>query len=170
MSYANSAGPLRIRTVWSGPSLFAYRFFLDILEYVNNHGRSWSNCMDTHTDLGYLAVTTCHTGIFSWLQTKWTAEAVLTSTHNLCFWAEIRKIMYTPVNPSFTFYYTKEGLRGWGQHYIGMFSWWRLKSTCAFTQSDQSSLFARRISRNRPVKNLIRLLECAGWSEFLLGA
>ena len=30
------------------------------------------------------------------------SEAVLTSTHNLCFWAEIRKIMYTPVNPSFT--------------------------------------------------------------------
>ena len=29
-------------------------------------------------------------------------KAVLTSTHNLCFWAEIRKIMYTPVNPSFT--------------------------------------------------------------------
>ena len=26
-------------------------------------------------------------------------EAVLTSTHNLCFRAEIRKIMYTPVNP-----------------------------------------------------------------------
>ena len=24
------------------------------------------------------------------------------STHNLCFWAEIRKIMYTPVNPNFT--------------------------------------------------------------------
>ena len=24
------------------------------------------------------------------------------SAHNLCFWAEIRKIMYTPVNPSFT--------------------------------------------------------------------
>ena len=22
--------------------------------------------------------------------------------HNLCFWAEIRKIMYTPINPSFT--------------------------------------------------------------------
>ena len=29
-------------------------------------------------------------------------EAVLTSTHNLCFRTEIRKIMYTPVNPSFT--------------------------------------------------------------------
>ena len=27
--------------------------------------------------------------------------AVLTSTHNPCFWAERRKIMYTPVNPSF---------------------------------------------------------------------
>ena len=25
-------------------------------------------------------------------------EAVLTSTHNLCFWAEIRKIGYTPLN------------------------------------------------------------------------
>ena len=30
------------------------------------------------------------------------AEEVLTSTHNLCFWAEIRKIMYTSVNTSFT--------------------------------------------------------------------
>ena len=29
-------------------------------------------------------------------------EAVLTSTHNLCFRAEIRKIMHTPINPSFT--------------------------------------------------------------------
>ena len=30
------------------------------------------------------------------------SEAVLTSINNLCFWAEIRKVMYTPVNPSFT--------------------------------------------------------------------
>ena len=30
------------------------------------------------------------------------SEAVLTNTHNLCFWAEIRKMTYTPVNPSFT--------------------------------------------------------------------
>ena len=30
------------------------------------------------------------------------AEAVITSSHNLWFWAEIRKLMYTPVNPSFT--------------------------------------------------------------------
>ena len=29
-------------------------------------------------------------------------EAVLKSTHTLCFRARIRKIMYTPVNPSVT--------------------------------------------------------------------
>ena len=29
-------------------------------------------------------------------------EAVLTSTHNLCFWAEIKTIMYIPVYSSFT--------------------------------------------------------------------
>ena len=29
-------------------------------------------------------------------------EAVLTSSLNLCFWAEIRKIMYTPLNPNLT--------------------------------------------------------------------
>ena len=32
--------------------------------------------------------------------------------HNLCFSAEIRKIMYTPVNPSFTTCIWKWGLRG----------------------------------------------------------
>ena len=31
------------------------------------------------------------------------------STHNLCFQAEIRKIMYTPVNP---FYYIKVRFKG----------------------------------------------------------
>ena len=30
------------------------------------------------------------------------AEAILTSTHNLCFWAEIRKIKYTPVKVMYT--------------------------------------------------------------------
>ena len=30
------------------------------------------------------------------------SDIFYTSTHNLCFWAEIIKIMYTPVNPSFT--------------------------------------------------------------------
>ena len=29
-------------------------------------------------------------------------KAVLTTTHNLCFRAKIRKIMYNPVNPNFT--------------------------------------------------------------------
>ena len=44
--------------------------------------------------------------------TRWNrlSKAILTSTHNLCFWAEIRKIMYTSVNPSFTV--QKWGLSG----------------------------------------------------------
>ena len=29
-------------------------------------------------------------------------EAVLTNTHNLCFFSKIRKIMFTPVNSTFT--------------------------------------------------------------------
>ena len=33
----------------------------------------------------------------NWKLSDKNSEAVLTSTHNLCFWAEIRKIMYTPV-------------------------------------------------------------------------
>ena len=37
-----------------------------------------------------------------WYSLERLGEAVLTSTHNLCFSAEIRKIMYTPDNPSFT--------------------------------------------------------------------
>ena len=36
-------------------------------------------------------------------------EAVLPSTHNLCFFCKIRKILYTPVNP---IYFIKWGLRG----------------------------------------------------------
>ena len=34
-------------------------------------------------------------------QTNHLGKAVLASTHNLCFWAEI-KSMYTPVHPNFT--------------------------------------------------------------------
>ena len=47
------------------------------------------------------------------------AEAGLTSTHNLCFGAKIRKVsipFYTPV-----FLY-KNGVQG-GIHYMDMFSW-----------------------------------------------
>ena len=56
-----------------------------------------------------------------------------------------------------------------------MYAQWRLKSACASMQSDQSSLYARRnfisvsIHIMCPVKILIRLRECAGWSESLLG-
>ena len=37
-------------------------------------------------------------------------EAFLTNTHKLCFRAKIRKIMHTPVNPSFTI--QKMGCKG----------------------------------------------------------
>ena len=45
-----------------------------------------------------------------WYSLDRLGEAVLTSTQNLCFWAEIWKVLYTPVNPSFTL--SKWGLRG----------------------------------------------------------
>ena len=64
-------------------------------------------------------------------------EAVPTSTHNLWFWAEIRKIMYTSVKPSFTIW--KWGLRGsklyrydfvMGQRRPRYRSAWRLSRAC----------------------------------------
>ena len=42
------------------------------------------------------------------------SEAILTSTHNLCFRAKLRKILYIPVNPSFTI--LKWGVRGCSLH------------------------------------------------------
>ena len=52
-----------------------------------------------------------HFLIFILLRTY--TEAVLTSTHNLCFRAKIRK-KYTPLHPSFTIY--KWGARGSSLH------------------------------------------------------
>ena len=42
-----------------------------------------------------------------------------TSTYNLCLIAKVKKIMYTPVNPSFTIY--KSGVRV-GINYMGVLS------------------------------------------------
>ena len=68
------------------------------------------------------------------------------------FLSRIRKIMYTPVNPSFTY---KSGVSG-SQNYIGMFSWWtsriskscirdkyrqrRSRSACTFAQTVQECI------------------------------
>ena len=49
---------------------------------------------------------------------KHLGEALLTSTHNLWFRAEIRENVY-PCKPQF--YYIKVGFKG-GEKYIGMFS------------------------------------------------
>ena len=52
----------------------------------------------------------------------------------------------------------------------------RLGSACACAQSDQSICYPHEetlhacLSKMRPVKILIRLRECAGWSESSLGA
>ena len=53
-----------------------------------------------------------------WVLVRTTGEAVLTSTHNLCFGAKIRKIgilLHTPV------LLYKNGVQG-GKHYTDMFS------------------------------------------------
>ena len=50
------------------------------------------------------------------------SEAVLTSTHNLCFVAKIRKIGI-PLNTPVLLY--KSGVQR-GVHYTHMFSWWIL--------------------------------------------
>ena len=47
-------------------------------------------------------------------------ESVQTWPQNLCFWAEVRKLVYTSCKPQF--YYIKVELRG--QNYIDVFSWW----------------------------------------------
>ena len=51
------------------------------------------------------------------LDCGYSLEPPRTSTHNICFWAENRKIMYTPVNQ---FYYIKVGFDG-----VKMFLWWK---------------------------------------------
>ena len=50
--------------------------------------------------------------------------------NNLCFWVEIRKIIYTPVNPSFTVW--KWGLRGSKlyRHAFMMMLIWSIDYTC----------------------------------------
>ena len=50
----------------------------------------------------------------------WYTLAVLTSTHNLCFGAKIRKIGIPLHTPALLY---KSGVQG-GIHYTDMFSWW----------------------------------------------
>ena len=58
-------------------------------------------------------------------------EAVQTSTHNLCFWAEVRKIYNVyPCKPQF--YYIKKGFKG-VKNYMDMFSWWAYQYLTAET-------------------------------------
>ena len=81
---------------------------LVILNKLRWHGSSHYKYIENFTSKNW-KFSDKNSDIFSYFCSKHrlcvfvrTAEAVLTSTHNLCFWAEIRKIMYTPVNPRFT--------------------------------------------------------------------
>ena len=51
-------------------------------------------------DFFYIVLIFAQSFDFRYMQNR-LSEAVLTSTHNLCFGAKIRK-KYTPVNPNFT--------------------------------------------------------------------
>ena len=68
----------------------AYSNILKILP-LNNEKNS-----DQNSDIFHISAQNIDCGF--------SLEAVLTSTHNLMyvFWAEIRKITYTPIKPSFT--------------------------------------------------------------------
>ena len=63
-----------------------------------HHQKNWKFSDKKHSDIFHISAQNidCST------RENRLDEAVLTSTHNLCFWAERRKIMYTPVNPNFT--------------------------------------------------------------------
>ena len=91
----------------------AYSNILKIVPQKKNENFQIKNCNIFYIsaqsiDCGYLLKPPCQGGSNGYPQS---------------FWAEIRKIMYTPENPSFSI--LKWGLRG--QNYIGMFSWWLYK-------------------------------------------
>ena len=89
-------------------------------------------------------------------------EAVLTSTHNLCFWAEIRKIMYT-LTPVLLYI---SGIY-WGQNYIGMFSWWnrvdpdeRARASTLFCKGLCIVVGMKGLSVNTEMPFSVRLCKC----------
>ena len=72
-----------------------------LFKYTENLTTKKWNFLDKNSDIFHISAQNIDCG-YSLEPPHRLTEAVLTSTHNLCFWAEISKIMYTPVNPSFT--------------------------------------------------------------------
>ena len=90
-------------------ALNAIRWWKNLLKSTHNenmpiqiywkfHHQKNENFQTKNSDIFYISAQNIDNGY----SIERLGEAVLTSTHNLCFWAEIRKITYTPVNPSFT--------------------------------------------------------------------
>ena len=67
---------------------------------LKNSPPKTENFQKTNSDIFHISAQNIDCGYS--LEPPHLTEAVLTSTNNLCVWAEMRKIMFTPVNPSFT--------------------------------------------------------------------
>ena len=68
-----------------------------LFKYIENFTTKNWNFSDKNSDIFIFLLKTYYIGT----RKNRLAEAVLTSTHNLCFREEIKKITYTPVNQSF---------------------------------------------------------------------
>ena len=99
--YKSIAGRYRPVSYPDGPITARYRFI------KNAYWKKWKFSDKKKSDIFHTSA-----------QNIDLVEVILTTIHNLCFWAEIRKIMYTPVN-SIPY---KSGIKG-GRNYTDMFSW-----------------------------------------------
>ena len=72
-----------------------------LFKYTENFTTKTENFQIKHFDIFHISAQNIDSGYL---------VEPLTGTHNLYIWAEIRKIMYTPVK--FQFYYIKVGVKG----------------------------------------------------------
>ena len=81
----------RVKTDYTALRKHAYSTILKILETQKG---KFSEKKKTNSDIFHISDQNIDCG--------YSLEVGLTSAHNLCSFSKIRKIMYTPVNPSFT--------------------------------------------------------------------
>ena len=108
-------------TMWIPPLICSYGLYSVLLPHGNQCSitktrlfkciesfttKKWK-CLDENSDIFFLFLLKNIDCGYSLEPPRWGAS---NEYHNLCFWAEIRKNIYTPVNPSFTIW--KWGLRG----------------------------------------------------------
>ena len=79
----------------SGPCITKTRLF----KYIENFtSKIWKNIQIKNSDIFHISAQNIDCGY----SLEPPRRGGSNEYHNLCFWAEIGKIMYTPVNPSFT--------------------------------------------------------------------